>query len=70
MLTNTKVNVRLKRIKIKKAMSYIENNSIDSDGYMCFTVNSLIEIYSIITSSNNITLRKLMKSPYKLIKCI
>ena len=68
MLANTKINVKLKRIRIKKAMSCIENNSIDSDGYMCFTVNSLIEIYSIITSSNNITLRKVNEKPLQIDK--
>ena len=33
-------------------MSYIENNLIDSDGNMYLTVDSLIEIYGIITGSS------------------
>ena len=33
-------------------MSYIENNLIDSDGNMYLTVDSLIEIYDIITGSS------------------
>ena len=37
---------------------------IDSDGNMCLTVDSLIEINNIIIGSNNITLRKVNVKPY------
>ena len=46
--------------RLQKASVYIENNLIDSDGGMYLTVDSLIEI----TSSNNITLRKVNVKPY------
>ena len=39
-------------------MSYIENNLIDSVGYMYLVVDSLIKTNNIIAASNNITLRK------------
>ena len=45
-------------------MVCIENNLIDSDGGIYLTVDSLIEINNIITSSNNITLRKVNIKPY------
>ena len=45
-------------------MVYIKNNLIDSDGGMYLTVDSLIEINNTITSSNNITLRKVDVKPY------
>ena len=40
-------------------MVYVERNLIDSYGGMYLTFDSLTEINKIITSSNNITLRKL-----------
>ena len=49
----------------KKDLVHIENNLIDSAGGMYLTVDSLIEINSIITSSNNITLRKVNVKPYR-----
>ena len=51
--------------RLQKAMIYIENNLIDSDGGMYLTtVDSLIEINDIITDSNNITLRKVNSKPH------
>ena len=47
---------------LKKALVYINNSSIDSDGNM--TVDSLMEINNTITGSNNITLRKVNVKPY------
>ena len=44
--------------RLEKGLAYIENNLIDFDGCMYLTVDSLIKINSIITGSNNITLRK------------
>ena len=51
--------------RLQKALVYIENNLIDSDGGMYLTVDSLIEINNIITNSNNITLRKVNVKPYR-----
>ena len=48
---------------LEKALAYIENNLIDSDGGMYLTVDSLIEVNNIITSSSNITLRKVNVKP-------
>ena len=45
-------------------MVYIKNNLIDSDGGIYSTVNSLIEINSIITGSNNITMGKINVKRY------
>ena len=42
--------------RLEKALVYIENNLIDSDGGMYLTIESLIEINNILTGSNNITL--------------
>ena len=50
--------------RLQKALVYIENNLIDSDGGMYLAVDSLIEINNIITGSNNITLRKVNVKPY------
>ena len=50
--------------RLPKALVYIENNLIESDGGVYLTVDSLIEINNIITSSNNITLRKVNVKPY------
>ena len=44
--------------RLQKALIYIENNLIDSDGGMYLTVDSLIEVNNIITGSSDITLRK------------
>ena len=46
--------------RLRKDLVYIKNNSIDSDGSMYLTVDSLTEINNIITGSINITLRKLI----------
>ena len=35
---------------------------------MCLTVDSLIKIYNLITSSNNITLRKVNVKPFEFYK--
>ena len=45
-------------------MVYIKNNLIDSDGWLYMTADSLTEINSILTGSNNITLRKVNVKPY------
>ena len=50
--------------RLQKALIYIENNLIASDGGMYLTVRSLIEINNIITGSYNITLRKVNVKPY------
>ena len=42
----------------------MKNNLIDSDSNMCLKVNSLIEKNSIITGSNNVTLKKVNINPY------
>ena len=44
--------------RLEKALVYIENNLIDSDGGMHLTVDSLIEV------NNMITLRKVNAKPY------
>ena len=44
--------------RLKKGLTYVENDLIDSDGTVYLTVDSLIEIHNIITGSNNITLIK------------
>ena len=38
--------------RLRKALVYIENYLIDSDGDMHLTVDSLIEVNNIITGSN------------------
>ena len=50
--------------RLEKALVYIENNLIDSDGGMYLTIESLIEINNILTGSNNITLWKVKVKPY------
>ena len=50
--------------RLQKALVYIENNLIGSDGGMYLTVDSLKETNNIITGSNNITLRKVNVKPY------
>ena len=47
-----------------KNLVYTENNLIDSDGGMYFTVDSLTEINNIIAGSNHITLGKVNVNPY------
>ena len=54
--------------KFKKALVYIKNYLINSDGNMYMTVDFLIEINSLITGSNNVTLRKVNVKPYGLDK--
>ena len=46
--------------RLQKTLLYIKNNLIDSNSGMHLTVDYLIEINNIITSSNNIALKKLM----------
>ena len=41
---------------LKKALTYIKNNVIDSDNNIYLTVDSLVGINNIITGWNNITL--------------
>ena len=50
--------------RLRKVLVYIEKNLRDSDGCMYLTVDSLIEINNIITSSNNITLITVKLKPY------
>ena len=50
--------------RLKKGVIYIKSNLIDSDGNMFLMVDSLIKIYNIITSSNNITLRNVNAKTY------
>ena len=50
--------------RLQKALVYVENNLIDSDGGMYLAVDSLIEINNIITGSQNITLRNINVNPY------
>ena len=53
---------------MKKALIYIENNLIDSDGNMYLTVDSLIKANNMITGSNHVTFRKVNVKPYGLDK--
>ena len=57
-LTSEKEFIETNYERLKKALVYIKNSLIDSDGNMYFTVDSLIETNNIITGSNNIALRK------------
>ena len=50
-------------------LMYIKDNLIDSDS-IYLTVDSLINSRNIITSSNNVTLRKVMLDYVDMIKCI
>ena len=50
--------------RLQKALVYIKNNLIDSDGGMYSTIESLIEINNIIIGSNNIALEKVNVKPY------
>ena len=50
--------------RLQKALFYIENNLIDSDGGMYLTVDFLIEITNKVIGPNNITLRKVNVKPY------
>ena len=56
--------------RLQKALVYIKNNLIYSDGGMYLTVDSLIEINNIITGSNNISSRKVNLKPNGLDKII
>ena len=56
--------------RLQEALVYIKNILTDTDGSMYLTLDSLIEINNIITSSNNITFRKVDVKPYGLMKCI
>lgn len=47
-------------------MNYLKNSLLDPDSNKYFTVESLIEIYNIITGSSNITLRKFHVKKYVL----
>ena len=49
--------------RLQKALVYIENNLIGSDGGRYLTVDSSIEIDNIITNSNDDTLRKVNVKP-------
>ena len=49
---------------MQETLVYLKNNSIDAVGGMYLTVDSLIEIDNRVTSSNNITLRKVNVKPY------
>ena len=50
--------------RLKKALSYIENSFIDSDGSSYLTVDFLIKINNKTTGPDNITLRKINVKPY------
>ena len=50
--------------RLQKALVYIKNNLIDSDGGMYSTIDSLIEINNRIIGSNNIALEKVNVKPY------
>ena len=56
--------------RLQKALVYVKNNLIYSDGGMYLTVDSLIEINNIITGSNNISSRKVNLKPSGLDKII
>ena len=63
------------RERSKKALTYIKNNLIDSDYNMHLTVESLIDRNNknrnnIVTSSNNITLRKVILNHMDMVICI
>ena len=63
------------RERLKKALTYIKNNLIDSDYNMHLTVESLIDRNNknrnnIVTSSNNITLRKVILNHMDMVICI
>ena len=45
-------------------MIYIKNNSNDSDNNMYLTVGSMIDINTIVSGSNNITLRTFNVKPH------
>ena len=49
---------------LKKALNYIENNFIDSDGNMYLRGDSLIDFTNIVAGLNNITLRKVNVKSY------
>ena len=53
---------------MQEVFVYIKYNVMDTDGGMYLTVDSLIEVNNIITSSNIITLRKVNVNPYRLDK--
>ena len=63
-LTSEKEFTETNYKRLQKALVYIENNLIDSDGGMYLAVDSLIEINNIITGSQNITLRNINVNPY------
>lgn len=50
---------------LKKTVGVYEKQLTNSDGKMYLAVEFLIEINNIITSSNNITLRKANTRPYR-----
>ena len=43
--------------RLQKALVYIKNNLIDTDGSMYLTADSLIAINNILTGSNNINVK-------------
>ena len=51
--------------RFEKALVYIKNNLIDSDNIVYLTVDSLIDINSLITVSNFVTLRIVTVKPYR-----
>ena len=48
----------------------IKNSFTDSDNNFFLTVDSLIDINNIMTSSNNMTLKKVLLNSMDMIKCI
>ena len=49
---------------LQEALADRKNNLIDTESGMYLTVDSLIEVNNVITSSNNITLRKINVKPF------
>ena len=64
MLISEKEFTKTSYKRLQKALFYIENNLIDSDGGMYLTVDFLIEITNKVIGPNNITLRKFNVKPY------
>ena len=64
MLISEKEFTKTSYKRLQKALFYIENNLIDSDGGMYLTVDFLIEITNKVIGPNNITLRKFNVEPY------
>ena len=51
--------------RLKKALVHIKSNLIDFDGNVHLNVDSLTQINNLITSLNNITLKKVNVKPHR-----